>query len=40
MVATLKARAAADPTFASRVDDAARHVLAAKAVAGLLPCSG
>jgi len=40
MVAALTARSAADPTFASRVDDAARHVLAAKAVAGLLPCSG
>ncbi len=27
-------------SFASRIDDAARHVLAAKAVAGLLPCAG
>ncbi len=40
MVAALKARSAADATFASRIDDAARRVLAAKAVAGLLPCSG
>ena len=32
-------RASIDPGFMSRVDDAARHVLAAKDEAGLLPCS-
>ena len=34
----LVARAAADRAFAARVDDAARHVLAAKAALGLLSC--
>ncbi len=40
MVAALEVRAATDPTFAVRVDDAVLHVLAAKQSAGLLPCSG
>jgi beta-N-acetylhexosaminidase len=34
----LVARATADRAFAARVDDAARHVLAAKAALGLLSC--
>jgi beta-N-acetylhexosaminidase len=39
MIAALRARAAADPTFAARVDDAALRILEAKDAAGLLPCS-
>jgi beta-N-acetylhexosaminidase len=39
MIAALRARAAADPTFAARVDDAVLRVLEAKGTAGLLPCS-
>jgi len=39
MVAALQARAAADPTFAARVDDAALRILEAKDATGLLPCS-
>jgi beta-N-acetylhexosaminidase len=39
MIAALQARAAADPTFAARVDDAALRILEAKDAAGLLPCS-
>jgi hypothetical protein len=39
MVAAVRARAAADPTFAARVDDAALRILEAKDAAGLLPCS-
>jgi beta-N-acetylhexosaminidase len=39
MAAALKARAAADPEVAARVDDAALRILAAKDAAGLLPCS-
>jgi beta-N-acetylhexosaminidase len=38
MARALAARAAADTSFAARIDDAARHVLEAKAAAGLLPC--
>lgn len=40
MVAAVAARAAADLVFASRVDDAALRILAAKQATGLLPCSG
>lgn len=40
MTGAVGARAAADPGFASRVDDAALRVLEAKQAAGLLPCSG
>jgi beta-N-acetylhexosaminidase len=40
MVAALQARAAADASFAARLDDAALHVLMAKQSAGLLACSG
>ena len=39
MIIALQARAAADPTFAARVDDAALRILEAKDAAGLLPCS-
>jgi beta-N-acetylhexosaminidase len=39
MVAAVVARAATDPSFAGRVDDAVLHVLEAKQAAGLLPCS-
>jgi beta-N-acetylhexosaminidase len=39
MAAALVARATSDPAFAGIVSDAVRHVLAAKDVAGLLPCS-
>ena len=39
MVAALRARAAVDPTFAARVDDAALRILEAKDATGLLPCS-
>ena len=38
MAIALVARASSDPSFNARVDDAVRHVLAAKAVSGLLPC--
>jgi beta-N-acetylhexosaminidase len=38
MVEAVTARAEVDPTFASRVDEAALRILEAKAVAGLLPC--
>ena len=40
MVAAVKARVAADPAFAQRVDEAALRVLAAKQAAGLLECPG
>ena len=40
MAQALAARAAAKPSFAKRVDDAALHVLEAKEAAGLLPCGG
>lgn len=40
MVAALETRAATDPSFAARVDDAVLHVLEAKQSTGLLPCSG
>jgi beta-N-acetylhexosaminidase len=40
MAQALAARAAAKPSFARRVDDAALHVLNAKEAAGLLPCGG
>ncbi len=39
MIAALQARAAENPTFAARVDDAALRILEAKDAAGLLPCS-
>ncbi|MGZ6312066.1 MAG: glycoside hydrolase family 3 N-terminal domain-containing protein, partial [Candidatus Limnocylindrales bacterium] len=39
MVAAVEARAATDPSFAARVDDAVLQVLEAKQAAGLLPCS-
>ncbi len=39
MIAALQARAAADRTFAARVDGAALRILEAKDAAGLLPCS-
>ncbi|HET8786095.1 MAG TPA: hypothetical protein VFM38_10695, partial [Candidatus Limnocylindrales bacterium] len=38
MARAVAARAAANPTFAARVDDAVLHVLEAKGAAGLLPC--
>jgi beta-N-acetylhexosaminidase len=38
MAQAVAARAAANPTFAARVDDAVLHVLEAKGAAGLLPC--
>jgi beta-N-acetylhexosaminidase len=38
MAKALAARASADPSFQERIDDAARRVLEAKEVAGLLPC--
>ncbi len=38
MRAAIVARAATDPTFRARVDDAVRHVLAAKLALGLLRC--
>jgi beta-N-acetylhexosaminidase len=40
MVDSVAAQAAADPAFASRVDDAALRILAAKETAGLLDCPG
>jgi beta-N-acetylhexosaminidase len=40
MADAVVARASASSAFAARVDDAARHVLAAKDASGLLPCSG
>jgi beta-N-acetylhexosaminidase len=40
MARALRDRAAEDPGFAARIMDAARHVLAAKDAAGLLPCGG
>jgi beta-N-acetylhexosaminidase len=40
MASAVVARASSDPAFDARVDDAVRHVLAAKDAAGLLPCSG
>jgi beta-N-acetylhexosaminidase len=40
MAAALVARASADPSFATLVRGAVGYVLAAKAAAGLLPCSG
>ena len=38
MVLAVRARAAADPTFRARVDDAALRILGAKQARGLLPC--
>jgi beta-N-acetylhexosaminidase len=38
MVLAVRARAASDPAFRARVDDAARSVLQAKQAHGLLPC--
>jgi beta-N-acetylhexosaminidase len=38
MAAAVLAKASADPAFAALVNSAARLVLAAKQVAGLLPC--
>jgi beta-N-acetylhexosaminidase len=40
MAKAIRSRAAADPAFAARVDDAVLHVLEAKDALGLLPCSG
>ena len=40
MAGAVVARASTDPAFATRVDHAVRHVLAAKEASGLLPCSG
>jgi beta-N-acetylhexosaminidase len=39
MAKAVASRAAANATFHQRVDNAALHVLRAKEVAGLLPCS-
>jgi beta-N-acetylhexosaminidase len=40
MAKAIASRAAAEPAFAARVDDAALHVLQAKEALGLLPCHG
>jgi beta-N-acetylhexosaminidase len=40
MADAVVSRASTDPTFDARVDDAVRHVLAAKSASGLLPCFG
>jgi beta-N-acetylhexosaminidase len=40
MVAAVEARAATDPSFAARVDEAVLRILEAKQSAGLLPCAG
>ena len=40
MADAVVARASTDSTFGARVDDAVRHVLAAKDASRLLPCSG
>jgi len=40
MADAVVARASSDPAFGARVDDAVRHILAAKDTSGLLPCSG
>jgi beta-N-acetylhexosaminidase len=40
MARAIASRAAAEPAFAARVDDAALHVLQAKEALGLLPCHG
>jgi beta-N-acetylhexosaminidase len=40
MAQAIASRAAAEPAFAQRVDDAALHVLQAKEALGLLPCHG
>ena len=40
MAKAIAARAAAEPAFSQRVDDAALHVLRAKEALGLLPCHG
>jgi beta-N-acetylhexosaminidase len=40
MAEAVLTRATTDPTFAERVDDAARHIVAAKDASDLLPCSG
>lgn len=40
MAQAIATRAAAEPAFAQRVDDAALHVLQAKEALGLLPCHG
>jgi beta-N-acetylhexosaminidase len=39
MADAVVARASTNASFAARIDDAVRHVLAAKDVSGLLPCS-
>jgi hypothetical protein len=38
MVQAIRARVAADASFAQRVDDAALRILKAKQAYGLLPC--
>ena len=38
MVLAIRSRAATDPTFRQRVDDAAMRILRAKQAFGLLPC--
>ena len=40
MADAVAALASTDPAFQARVDDAVRHVLAAKDASGLLPCTG
>ena len=40
MAQAIASRAAAEPAFAQRVDDAALHILQAKESLGLLPCHG
>jgi Beta-glucosidase-related glycosidases len=40
MAAAVVTKASTDPAFTARVDDAVRHVLAAKDASGLLPCAG
>jgi len=40
MAKAIASRAAAEPAFAQRIDDAALHVLRAKEALGLLPCHG
>ena len=40
MADAVVAKASTDPAFQARVDDAVRHVLAAKDASALLPCSG
>jgi hypothetical protein len=38
MVLAIRSRAAADPNFHQRVEDAALRILRAKQASGLLPC--